>query len=478
MLKSQAALVAYRALTEVAAKGTLFLITVVAARRLSAQGFGVFSLGSAIGWMAAVASDFGLQLHLARAVAQHPGDADALLRRWLRVRLSMAAAAVVVVTASLILLNRDGPFPAAILLFALAYMASGLVEFLHYFYRGLSRSDVESTLTLGNRLATLALALVALTWWRDPLALAVGMLLPASATFIYSLRRARRMARAARADHVAPRISSPVLSGDVNATPPNPMVLTDPIGPAVRTAEAPARSIRVEFQRDVLPIGAAIVVSALYLRIDVLLIEHWRGTTAVGLYNAVFRTVEALRLFPAAVLAVTLPSLCRATTLRPLARVALGVSLFAAVVSGVLWMGAGWLVPRLYGPTFAAAVPTFRILLLAFPLMSLNYALTHQLIGWNGHRMYAGLSVAALVFNVALNARLIPTLSIEGAAWATVWTEVLLTGGCAAALWACTGRESTAASRAITASSTSASFSTESSQSRPISSSADPGSRS
>jgi len=417
-VKSQAALVTYRALTEVAAKATVFLITVVAARRLSAQAFGVFSLASTIGWIGAVASDFGLQLHLARTVAQRPGDADALLRRWLRVRLGMAAAVVGVVTTALILLNSARPFLAAILLFTLAYMASGLVEFLHYFYRGLSRSDIESTLTFVQRLATLALALVALAWWSDPTALAAAMLLPAIATFIYSLRRAKQLARASRAD-------------------------------ASGAAEVPARSIRVEFQRDVLPIGAGIVLSVLYLRIDVFLIELWKGTTAVGLYNAVFRLVEALRLFPAALLAVTLPSLFRATTLRPLARVSLALSLFAAVASAVLWMGAGWLIPRLYGPSYAEAVPAFRILLLAFPLMSLNYALTQQLIGWNGHRMYTGLCAAALVFNIALNARLIPALSIAGAAWATVWTEALLTAGCAAALWACAARARTAAPRAI-----------------------------
>ena len=443
-MKRQTALVTYRVLTDVVAKATVFLITVVAARQLSTQAFGVFSLGSTIGWIAAVASDFGLQLHLARAVAQRPGDADALLRRWLRVRLGMAAAAVAVVTAALILLDSARPLLAAMLLFTLAYMASGLVEFLHYFYRGLSRSDVESTLTLGQRLATLALALVALAWWRDPAALAAAMLLPAIATFIYSLRRARQLARAGRADDVAHR-SARLLSRDGHAQSPHPAFSADPIGPAA--AAVPARSLRVELQRDVLPIGAAIVLSALYLRIDVFLIELWKGTTAVGLYNAVFRLVEALRLFPAAVLAVALPSLFSATTWRPLARVALAVSLFAAVASAVLWMGAGWLIPRLYGPAYAEAVPAFRILLLAFPLMSLNYALTHQLIGWNGQRMYTGLCAAALVFNVALNARLIPALSIAGAAWATFWTEVLLTAGCAAALWACAARSRTAALR-------------------------------
>ncbi|HEX4347354.1 MAG TPA: polysaccharide biosynthesis C-terminal domain-containing protein, partial [Vicinamibacterales bacterium] len=51
------------------------------------------------------------------------------------------------------------------------------------------------------------------------------------------------------------------------------------------------------------------------------------------------------------------------------------------------------------------------------------------------HRAYAWICAAALVFNVGLNAFLIPSLSIVGAAWSTVWTEAVLTCGCVGALW-------------------------------------------
>jgi O-antigen/teichoic acid export membrane protein len=185
----------------------------------------------------------------------------------------------------------------------------------------------------------------------------------------------------------------------------------------------------------VLPIGIGIVLSALYFRIDVFLVQYWSGTESVALYNAVFRLVEALRLFPAAVLAVVLPSLCRADDGRPLLRVSLAVTAFAMTTTLVLWVNAGWGIPLLYGTRYAAAVPAFRILTLSFPLLSLNYALTHQLIGWEGQRAYATVCGVALVANVALNARLIPALSIEGAAWATFWTEAVLTAGCGFALW-------------------------------------------
>ena len=90
-------LILYKTFADLAAKGALFLVTIVAARRLSPQAFGVFALGSTLGWICAVATDFGIQLHLARAVARRPQDAAPLLASWLRVRLWTAAAGLTIV---------------------------------------------------------------------------------------------------------------------------------------------------------------------------------------------------------------------------------------------------------------------------------------------------------------------------------------------------------------------------------------------
>ena len=234
-------------------------------------------------------------------------------------------------------------------------------------------------------------------WRPDVTVLAIAMLLPVVATLAASLRTARTI-------------------GDPESAAPRP-------------------SIAGAFTRDVWPIGAGIVLSAAYFRIDVFLVQLWSGTEAVGLYNAVFRLVDALRLFPAAVMAVALPSFCRAGDLRPLARAAMPVTLSAAAVAAVLWIAAGTVIPTLYPVHYAAAVPAFRVLLAAFPLMALNMALTHQLVGWDRQRAYAALCAAALVLNVALNARLIPLYAIDGAAWTTLATELFLTAGCAVALW-------------------------------------------
>jgi O-antigen/teichoic acid export membrane protein len=106
------------------------------------------------------------------------------------------------------------------------------------------------------------------------------------------------------------------------------------------------------------------------------------------------------------------------------------------VAAAALWVAAGALVPMLYGARYLSAVPAFRILALTFPLLSLNFALTHQLVGWNRQRAYAVVCGAALAANVALNAWLIPAWSIDGAAWATLGTELCVTSGCLVALGA------------------------------------------
>ena len=395
--RRDAALVAYRAASDAVSKSAVFAITVVAARRLSQEAFGIFALASTIGWVATVAADFGIQLHLARAIARQPAQARQFLRRWFTVRLASSGAALVAVGGTIWLTPAARPCAAAMLLLTAMYLVSGLVEFLHYFYRGLSRSDVESRITVLQRLATLVLALTALAVAPSVTLLAAALLVPAAVTLVCSVRLATRLV-------------------------------------AETTREVFQPALLTEFAREVMPIGAGIVLSALYFRIDVFLVELWKGTSALALYNAVFRIVEALRLFPAAALAVALPVLCRATTARPLIQVSSAITLFGAVVAVVLWTTAGWLIPFMYGARYAEAVPAFRILILAFPLMSLNYALTHQLIGWNGHRAYAAICAAALFFNVVLNVRLIPSWSIVGASWSTVWTEVLLSLTCLIAL--------------------------------------------
>jgi len=390
-------LIGYKTASDLVGKICFFLIVVYAARVLPTREFGLFALATTLGWLLSVASDFGLQLHLARSVARRPGAVGSILARWLRPRLVLAAAALALaVPATFVIAPGREAWP--FFLIVCAQVASSLVEFLNHAYRGLSRSDIEASLNLAQRLATLAaVGLLALAPTLGALALALAV--PAAGVLAVSAALAFRLSRRA----------------DGGARP-------DPAPPSGR------------FATDVWPIGAGIVLSALYFRLDLFFVEYWHGVEAAALYNAVFRLVEAMRLVPAAVLAVVFPLLCRAGDLRILGRLAGGLAAAGAVAAVVLAWPAGWFVMFFYGPSYAAATPAFRVLLVAVPLFFLNYALTHQLIGWDRQKVYAAVSAAALAANLALDVALVPRFGLEGAAWATVATEVVVTAGAVAAL--------------------------------------------
>ena len=390
--------VIYRSTSDAFAKAAMFIVTIAAARWMSRDDFGYFALATALGWFGLVAADFGIQAHLARSVSQQPNEAASVLRRWLPTRLVFGLASLTVTVMLLALFDVDPRARLSMWLFAAAYAATGLSEYLYYYFRGLDRTDLESTLTLIQRGGMCVLSLAVL--WRRPTLtlLALAMLLPALATLVIAASTARALA------------------------------------PGTALQRAARGTVSREFITSVAPLGVGVVLSALYFRIDVFLLERWSGPTSVALYNAVFRLVEALRLFPSAALAVAFPALCRASDLRPLVRVALPLTVASLGAAVVLWFASTWLVPAVYGAPFADAVRPFRTLVVAVPFMTLNYALTTQLIGWHGHRAYAVICACAFAFNVMLNSQLIPAAGMNGAAWTTVWTEVLLTCGCVVAL--------------------------------------------
>lgn len=409
-------LIGYRIATDVAAKGAFFLLTVLAARRLPRAEFGQLAVYTTMGWLSGVVTDLGLQLHMARSVSRADrGHARRLFDRWVWWRLSAAGLALVASAAWVVITSANATTATAALLLIAAGLAGAVTEFYYHLFRGLSRTDLESTLTLGSRLAALALGSAALLLRPTLLTFGSVMLAVNAATTVIAAR-------------VALTIAAPVPSDAM-------------LGHVDRWGE---------FVREALPIGIGVVLSALYFRIDLLLLERWQGAEVAGGYNAVFRIVEALRLVPAAAIAVALPALCRADSHCVAARLAMQLTAAATTVSVILWLLADWLIPFCYGPSFASAVPAFRILLAAFPLMAFNYALTTQLVAWNRHAAFAVLCGAALAFNIALNRVLIPGRSLDGAAWTTLWTEVVLMLGCVALLGAARARPGPMLTTAVT----------------------------
>jgi stage V sporulation protein B len=396
LTQGRPARVIVKALADVVGKAVTLVITVLAARTLNADAFGVMALAMATGWLLGVATDVGLSMHLARETARRSGQPRQLLVEVLRLRAGLAYLAATMIaffTPRIVPPNWKMQF----VLIVLAQMTGAVIDTTAHYFRGIGRSEIEAAIHAAYRLATLVLAVIVLVWWPRLDFLGAAMLIPAVLAMIVSIGIAWRLSTGNR----EPR------TGNWQG------LLT------------PAR-----FFSDVLPLGAGVLLSALYFRIDVYFIEQWQGLEAVGGYNAVFRLVEALRLLPAAVMAVTFPMLVQTADTRLVRRIG-----GALAVAGVLFalacsLGSSLIVALVYGTRYLYTAPTFAILSLALPLFFLNYALTHQVIGWDGQRAYLLIAALALIANVAANFALVPSQGMVGAAIATLVTEVVVTAGC------------------------------------------------
>ena len=184
--------------------------------------------------------------------------------------------------------------------------------------------------------------------------------------------------------------------------------------------------------------GLGILISALYFRCDVFFIEHWHGLEAVGAYNAAFRIVEALRLFPAAVLAVSYPALCTARDTAAAARAdraarATGPVAIAAVVYFSAPFTACAALRRRASPTprrhchaRARAAVLLRELRAHAPGDRLGRPAR---VSRRGRRGAAG--------NVVGNLALIPSRRDARRGLSTLATEVVVSVGCVVALARC-----------------------------------------
>jgi O-antigen/teichoic acid export membrane protein len=178
------------------------------------------------------------------------------------------------------------------------------------------------------------------------------------------------------------------------------------------------------------------MVAILYSRLDLLLLAHWQGDRAAGLYGSAHRLWEALGMIPASLLDALFPELSRVganadnhARLRALYR--RGRTLIALLIM-VLAVPCFVLAPRLmtllYGQSAdtATASALFRALLFAFPFTYL-YLLNGHLLYAIGQQLWVTRAmIVATAASGILNALVIPRWSYRGAAGAAILSQILL----------------------------------------------------
>ncbi len=180
---------------------------------------------------------------------------------------------------------------------------------------------------------------------------------------------------------------------------------------------------------------AVALVTALYRRLDQLLLGWLSDAQELGVYAAGWKILEALSYGPVLALSVLAPVLAAAqresgTALR--ARFARATRWLFWPLAGVAAVGtllATWLMPLAFGQGYAGAGGPVQVLLWALPLLALNLLGGQWATLMHRPRYLVEQGLFSLAACVGLGAWLIPDHGARGAAWALLGSLAVATLG-------------------------------------------------
>jgi O-antigen/teichoic acid export membrane protein len=180
------------------------------------------------------------------------------------------------------------------------------------------------------------------------------------------------------------------------------------------------------------PLAIVFILSAIYFRIDLMMLEVMKGDKAVGLYSAAYKLIEFLSIIPGTLTVAALPGLAgdystniegfKASFYKTLTVLGAG----GGVIGLFLCLFSKHIILLLYGPLFSDSMFSLTILSGVVFFLFVNGYLAYALIATNNDRSVALILAVSIVLNVLFNFYLIPKYGHVGAALSTLFSEILM----------------------------------------------------
>ncbi len=202
---------------------------------------------------------------------------------------------------------------------------------------------------------------------------------------------------------------------------------------AYRSRLRPLFLIPLHLFKTLMPLVGYSLAVILYSRSDLLLCRIFDISRAdVGGYGLACRLIEALQVFAAPVAFVLfrkfriLFELSKESIIENALKSAYVAFFVGALICAVVFLVSPIVIPWIFGEEYTAAVYLFEILSISFIFFLGNTVLFQAFIGLELQRLLMLITAFAAIFNVTLNAIALPIYGIEVCAWISVLTQLLL----------------------------------------------------
>jgi len=174
------------------------------------------------------------------------------------------------------------------------------------------------------------------------------------------------------------------------------------------------------------------ILAPLFGRIDVLVISHFNGETAVGLYSAPLKLVWMLIFLPDFISQAAFPRLSQYALndkdkfSRLISYLLKTNFVLTFLASLLVYLLAYQIISLIYGAQYLASVKVLQILIWTFPLHGINSALIYGLNARNKQKINTFFIGTMLLLNILLAIVLVQKFSYTGVAFATLISAFLL----------------------------------------------------
>lgn len=181
------------------------------------------------------------------------------------------------------------------------------------------------------------------------------------------------------------------------------------------------------------PIGVSIIFNLVYLKADTIILSVVRSQAEVGLYGAPYRVIDILTMIPMMFAGLLLPTFTlkwaekNLSDFRNVFQMTFNVmAIFALpIVVGTQFIGEGLMV-LIAGEEFLISGSLLKILILAQGAIFFGTIFGHLVVALNKQLAMLWGYVITAILSLAAYFIFIPKYSYYGAAWATVFSEVLI----------------------------------------------------
>lgn len=371
-----------------------FIYFVYIARYLGAEDLGTLNFAIAFASIFGLISDFGLTSLIVREVSRNLSQAPKYLGTTLIMKILLSIVNFGAVAIAINILDYSEPTIRIVYIIALYNIATNFTYLFYSIFQAFERFEFQSLGIIINSTLMIAGVFFAVEQKLDLIYFAFLYLIVNTITLAYSFFICLR------------KFANPVLNIDW--------------------------AFWKQTISESVPFWLNTVFILIYFKIDMVMLSIMKGDSVVGWYAASYRLIDALALLPAVLMNTMYPVFSKFyVSSKDSLDFAFKMSLkLLTVISIPIGIGTTILAERIitliYGVEYSPSTIALQILIWASVLSFINYTPATYLNSINRQRTLMIFTFTGAIINLILNFILIPQFSYEGAAVATVFTELVV----------------------------------------------------